>query len=286
MQILIILFCALLSCLKVTIQGNLAKGNIKSVKDSVLANCLVFAVVSVFFSISLRNQIDVMTIPYAVFFGLFGVIFQICYALALRTGPFSITCMTCNLSLVVPIIFSFIFFGERITLIKGIGIFLCLVTLFLNLKKDDKKISAIWLVYIVLTFLANGGIACVQRIYAKSDFGGNFEQFVFFGYLAAFLTTSVVFMFMRKNKKEEVNLKLTRPNIISIVLIGLFLGVFQYTYTYANSIIDAAVLFPTTNVLATMLQMLSGKIVFREKFTAKQIASITIGICSVLLMSL
>ncbi len=285
MQILIILFCALLSCLKVTIQGNLAKGNIKSVKDSVLANGLVFAVVSIFFLISLRNEVNVRILPYSFFFGLFGVIFQISYALALRSGPFSITCMSCNLSMVIPIVFSFIVFKEGLTLVKGIGILLCIATLFLNSKKDDKKISAIWLVFVALTFLSNGGIGSVQRVFAKSDFGSNVEQFVFFGYLFAFLITSVVFLFVRKNG-EEINLKLTPKNTISIVIIGLFLGVFQYTYTYANSIIDAAVLIPSVNVLATIFQMMAGKVVFREKFSARQIVSICIGICSVLLMSL
>ena len=113
MQYIIIIICALLSCTKVTIQGYVAKENVKSTFDSVFANCLVFAFTSLIFSVSLRNGINPNIIIYAILFGIFSSSFQIFYALALEAGPFSATCMLVNLSMVVPVVFSLVFCRTR-----------------------------------------------------------------------------------------------------------------------------------------------------------------------------
>ena len=110
MRYLIILICATLSCTKVTIQGRLSKGNINNTTDSVLANCLVFAFTFVLFSVSLKNGLNPHVICYSIWFGIFGVAFQVFYALALKSGPFSATCMMINLSMVIPVVFSILYY--------------------------------------------------------------------------------------------------------------------------------------------------------------------------------
>lgn len=129
MKILIILICAALSCIKVIIQGHLSKGNIKNATDSVLANCLVFAFTFSIFSLSLKNGINLSVIYYSVLFGVFGVSFQVFYALALKSGPFSASCMLINLHMILPVVFSIIYYNEKASVTKVIGIILCLTAL-------------------------------------------------------------------------------------------------------------------------------------------------------------
>ena len=143
MQYLIILMCALLSCTKVTTQGYVAKGNIKSKADSIYANCVVFAFVTLIFSFSVRGGISTDILLYAVLFGICSSGFQIFYALALEAGPFSATCMIINLSMAVNIIFACIYYGEALTVIKLIGLILCLFALFLNSRSDGKKVNVV-----------------------------------------------------------------------------------------------------------------------------------------------
>lgn len=285
MQYLIILICAILSCTKVTIQGCLSKGNIKNTTDSVLANCLIFAFTFILFSVSLRNGINVSVIYYSVLFGIFGASFQVFYALALKSGPFSATCMLINLSMVVPVVFSLIFYNEKATVLKVIGILLCSLALFLNIKSDGKKINFKWFLYVALAFLSTGGIGIVQKIFAKSEFADDLEQFIFFGYLIAFVLSCMIF-FAQRRMKQERNFKVNRKNMIMIILIAVCLGAFQFFNTFGNSFIDAIILVPSVSGLATVLQMLSGRIIFREKFTARQISSICVGISAILLISL
>jgi len=286
MKFIIILICALLSCTKVTTQGYVAKGNVKNTSDSVFANCLVFALTALIFSLSLKNGINYGVIIYAILFGIFSSTFQIFYALALEAGPFSATCMIINLSMVVPVVFSLVFFNEKLTIIKLVGMFLCLFALFLNTRSDGKKINLKWIIYVLLAFFSTGaGISITQKLFAKSEYAANVEQFVFLGYLTAFLITFVLVMFQKFSKAER-NFKLTGKNIFLVFVIAASLGAFQFFRTNADSFIDAIVLNPSISGLATTFQMLSGRIIFKEKFTVRQICSICVGIVAILMISI
>lgn len=285
MQYLIILLCAALSCTKVTIQGHLSKVSIRNATDSILANSLIFAFTFILFFASLRNGINISVICYSILFGILGVSFQVFYALSLKSGPFSASCMLINLSMVLPVIFSLTYYNEKVTITKVVGIILCLSALFLNIKSDGKKVNTKWFIYVALAFLSTGGISIVQKIFAKSAYGCYLEQFIFFGYLTAFIVSFVVFCIQQKIKQNRT-FKVSRKNVFLAFLIALALGAFQFFNTYANSFIDAIILVPSVNGLATVLQMLSGRIIFREKFTVKQICAICIGISAILLISL
>ena len=285
MQFIIILLCALLSCTKVTTQGYVAKGNVRSTADSVLANCMVFGLVSLIFSVSVRNGINTEIFLYAILFGVFSSLFQVFYALALESGPFSATCMLINLSMVVNVGFSLIYYGEKITVIKVIGVILCFLALFLNTRSDGRKINVKWIIYVVLAFVSTGGLGIVQKIFAKSKLASGVEQLVFLGYLVAFAVTLAVVL-LQTAAKQERNFKMNRKNISLLAIVALTLGLYQNLNTYANSFIDAIVLNPSISGLATTFQMISGRIIFKERFSRKQICAIFIGILAILLISM
>ena len=286
MQFLFILICSIMSCIKVTTQGYIAKENVRNTKDSVFANCVVFAFTAIIFSVSLRNKFDWNIIYYALFFGIFSSSFQIFYALALEAGPFSATCMTINFSMIVPIIFSLIFLGEKLTVAKVIGMSLCLFALFLNSRSDGRKINIKWIFYLLMAFFSTGaGISITQKLFAKSPYASQIEQFVFLGYIFAFLITFIVVLIQNKTQ-EKRNFSLSRKNVLLIVIIAACLGIYQYFKTFADSFVDAIVLNPSISGLATTLQMLSGRIIFKEKFTIRQIISMCIGISAILMMSI
>lgn len=285
MHILIILVCALLSCTKVTIQGRLSKENINNTTDSVLVNCLVFFFTFLIFSVALKDGINTSVIIYSVLFGALGVSFQVFYAMALKAGPFSVTCMLINLCMVLPVTFSIIYYNEKVTVMKVIGIVLCLLALFLNVKSDGKKVNAKWFAYVALAFFSTGGISIVQKIFAKSEHGACLDQFIFFGYLSAFIFSLVVFLIQKKIGPQRT-FKVSKKNLLLIILIAAMLGAFQFFNTYGNSFVDAIILVPSICGLATLFQMLSGRIIFREKFTMRQICSMCIGITAILLISM
>ena len=114
--------------------------------------------------------------------------------------------------------------------------------------------------------------------------GGNYEQFVFFGYLTAFIV-SLVLVLIFKSRKSEINFKVKPKTLIIAFGVAAMLGLYQYFNTYGNSFIESIVLNPSVGGLTTILQMVSGRVIFKEKFTVKQICSICIGITAILLIS-
>lgn len=285
MKYIVILICALLSCTKVTTQGFVAKGNVKSTADSVFANCLVFGLVSVIFSLSVRNGINTDILMYALFFGVFSSAFQIFYALALKSGPFSATCMLINLSMVVNVVYSFLYYDEGLSAVKIAGVILCFFALFLNTRSDGKRINLKWITYVIIAFVSTGGIGITQKTFAKSKFSGDAEQLVFLGYLIAFIVTLILVLIQRLTKQER-NFKMTGKNFILLIVVASTLGIYQNLKTYGDSFIDAIVLNPCISGLATTMQMISGKVIFKEKFGRKRLLSVFIGILAILLISL
>ena len=122
-----------------------------------------------------------------------------------------------------------------------------------------------WVVYVALAFISTSGIGIVQKVFAKSSHSGNVSQLVFMGYLVAFIVTFVMTLFTRGGKSR--NFKLTKKNILLIIVIAASLGLYQNVKTYGDSFIDAIVLNPCASGLATTLQMLSGKVIFKENFS-------------------
>ena len=285
MKYLILVLCGFLSCSKVTIQGRMARKSIINTNDSILANCLTFALTSLLFSVSIGKGIDKNIIIYAALFGICSASFQIFYALALKSGPFSITCLLVNLNMILPAIYSIIFFNEKLTVIKCIGMALCIVALVLNTQNDGKKASLKWFIYVFAAFFSTGSISIVQKTYAKSPYAGNLMQFLFLGYCIAFLIT-LVFVVVQKVRKQPINFKINLKNILFICGIVLSLGAFQYFFTMANSFIDAIVLNPSVSGLSTIFLTISGVLIFRERLTKKQILSICMGFAAIILISL
>ena len=132
---------------------------------------------------------------------------------------------------------------------------------------------------------STGGVSIVQKMFAKSEYGYCLEQFIFFGYLIAFLLSAVIF-FVQQKFDFKRNFKVNKKNILLVFLVAAALGAYQFFNTYGNSFIDAIILAPSVSGLATVFQMLSGRIIFREKFTKRQICSICVGIIAILLISL
>lgn len=285
MQLLLILLCTIFSCSKVTTQGFLAKGNIKNITDALLANGFVFFFVSLLFSLSMRDGVNMPVLCYAAVFGLLSVSFQVFYSLSFQTGPFAITSMIINLNMIVPVIFSIIYFHETPTVTKVIGVLLALTSLFFNVKSDDKKVNLKWFVYVFLAYFSTAGISITQKLFVRSSVGEHLEQFIFFGYVIAFVLSLFVFFAMRKTEKQR-NFQVSKKNLVLVFLIAFFLGAFQFVYTYANAFVDAIVLVPSIGGLAMILQMIPSKFLFHDKFTKRQILGMCIGIVAIVVISL
>lgn len=283
MQYLVLLLCCLLSTTKASIQGDFSKKHIKNLSDIVFFIGLVFAFSSLLF------LPRVFGCPWQVWifgaaFGIFSVIFQLSYTKALSLGNVSLTIMLSNLSMVVPILFSAIAYGEWPTLLQYVGIALTVVAFAINTDfKSGGKKSALWIILVLTTLLVGGTASCVQKIMSKTEFADQSQAFVSCAYIVAAIATFLVYLPIRKKQAKTYP---TSPRVFLYALgVGVSLAAFQFVYNRAIATYPPAFVFPAYAGGTIIVSALAGIILFKDKLSLKQAISIFVGFAAVVLMN-
>ena len=285
MDIIIISILCLLAAAKVTLQGGFAKKNIRSFSDGVFFNGAIF-----FFSsfVFLKDALTVNlpTFLFGAAFGILSLIFQLCYIKAMSFGNVSITVLIVNLSMIIPIATSVLCFGEKLGVLRIIGILLTVVALVLNVSKGGKSTDfKKWLFLSLAASLANGGLAIILQLFGKSEWSDQNKAFVAWNYIVAAIVSFILYGIL-KLRGNGITFKL-KPSVFGIALcVGIILGVFQALNAYAVSTIDGTLYFPTYNGGALVLSGIAGVLLLKDKFKLNQFISLLVGIVAIVLMNI
>ena len=284
MELIIILVLSTLATTKVTLQTRFGKSYLSTGADTAFFNALVFLTATLLFLADIFIA-SPQTWFFAFLFGAFTVGFQLLYTKALSIGNVSMTVLMVNLSMLFPTLVSAIVYKEPIGLVKGIGIVLTVIAFLLSTNlKSKKSISGKWFLLASLALLFNGCIGISQKIFAESPYGQEKEAFVSISYLLAFVITSIIIL-IYQGKKIKITTAKKLPVYIFSVLTGLVLGLFQWLNTYAITIIDGTLLFPSYSGGVIILSTIVGFVLFKDKITKSQGISILIGVIAVVLMN-
>ena len=131
-----------------------------------------------FFVISsgLKLDFESSLIGYCVAFATVYSLCNIGIVQAIRHGSLSITMLIYSYSLVIPAFYGVVALKEPVTVFTWTGLFLLAVSLFLlNFKNETVKISAKWIVFILMAFVGNGMCSTVQKI-QQSTFDGAYKN--------------------------------------------------------------------------------------------------------------
>lgn len=282
--VLILILC-ILATLKVTLQGQYAKKTENTFYNAIAFNTLIFATSAVLFA-KWVTESHMQTALFGVIFGVLTVLFQSFYIMAMSIGNVSLTVMTVNFSMIIPIVFSVICYNETISVLQIIGILLVVIALILGIEKDSGKSGNVkkWLILALCASLSNGCLSVCQKIFASSAYGVENKGFVAWAYITSSIISVLicsVLKFGKSREKKTVN----RIKWILGVSAGVVLAIFQWLNTYAVSVIDSTVLFPSYNGGAMVLSSLSGVIILKDKLSKKQICSVALGTVAVIVLA-
>ena len=282
-SLMVFVLCAL-AVSKVWLQGNYSKKYLSGNRDTTLFNAFIFLTASVLFLPSAVG-VSIQTIFFSVAFAVLTVIFQLTYTKALSIGNLSLTVMLVNFSMLFPVLLSAQIFEEPISLLRGIGVLLTVISFLFGVNIQSKdKVNKKWLIFAVASMLANGGIGIVQKFFGESSFCGEKSAFVSWAYIFAGLIAFTIFGILssKHNKAERITNKSFYKYAI---IIGCILSCFQLLNTYAIATIDGTFLFPTYAGGSIILSALLGLLWFRERLSFKQTISLIIGIVAIILMN-
>lgn len=220
----------------------------------------------------------------------FGVLFYAtcaCSAHCYGIGPMSITTVLMNLSFVIPLAYSSLFWGEVITPVRWVGLaFLCLtfVLPFQGTGTTERRASMQWFRLASLAFLFNGLLAVLQKQQQMMADGAGKGTFMAVGYMVACLCFLIHYGRMRRQGPAKVVSRLVTAGMIVLAGLGSFLG--NRVIIMLATKVEAVILYPCVNGGLAVATSVLSFLALGERLTRQKAAAIVAGIIAIVLLNL
>lgn len=226
---------------------------------------------------------SVSWIPFGILLGILFIVMFYLIGHSSQKAGITVTTLANKLSLVFPVLFSLLYFNEKITPLKTLGLISAFIAVFLTVyKKELKKTNLIFIILPVAIFIGSGitdsVVKFVQAIKINSEEASIFSSLVFF---VAFIIGSFLSIF-QKNKLNFAH--------SPILLLGILLGAVNFGSLYFiinalnKSNLKSSLVFTINNISIVALSAILGTLLFREKLNKINIAGILLAILSLYLM--
>lgn len=257
---------------------------------AIIAN---YFVACAFGIISYEGPINVVDIPkfdwfyYTLGLGaLFIIVFNL-MALTTQRSGLSVVSVATKMSVVIPIVFGLWYYKDSLGIMKGLGILLALVAVYLaSVKtKDGLKIQPKNLLFPVLVFLGSGIIDTSIKYLEGSFVAENDVPLFSATIFSAAFTIGIMVMLVQK-------IRGTFTFQFKNVLGGVFLGIPNYYSIYflvkalRSDLLESSGIFTVNNVGIVMFSTLLGIALFKERLLPKNWLGIALAIVSIVLIAL
>ena len=225
-----------------------------------------------------------------------GTFFSLCVFFnlaALEEGPLSLTWLIVNFSLIMPLIYSFGFLGEPVTLLRVVGIVLLVICmlLFTNPKvTGEKKISGKWLFYTLASMFCNGGLSLVAKIYAMKTDNVYASPFLAYSYMFAAIVSLLISLILRSRMDKESRYQpkafFSPVMLLLILLIGGANFGLNLVVVILATLMDGAIVYPVIQGGGPIISSIASRLFLGEKIPPKKAAAILLGVAAIVILNL
>jgi drug/metabolite transporter (DMT)-like permease len=247
------------------------------------ANYFVASIISLFYIFYFESRFSIEVMVFGLILGLLFVLSFFAFTKAVSLAGTALATVSSRLSVIVPLIFSIILFNEIPTDNQSFGILLALITIwffYLSLKnsKNQHQENRQKYLYLIAVLIGIGINDFSMKIFQQTYLELHKPYFLFSIFFSAFLY-SMVFIKIYKIKLEKNTIIkgaiLGIPNVYStIFLIG------------ALSQLPGVLVFPLTNIGIIILTAILAGLIFKERLNKYGILSLTLGLISILFLSI
>jgi len=268
------------------------------IKSAVLSNiirmlfCIPIGFIFVLFDggvSTLGVSIDVLLI--SALAGVATSVFIVSWLLGVQKGAYSTVDTFVAMSVLVPIIFSVIFYGERVSLSQIIGLLLLfsaviIMSLYTNQIKQKMTLSTILLLLVVS--LANGFADFSFKIFNHRTPSVPASVFNFYIYVFSAIILTIVFFCLKEKAPADNNLEeselslpqkkadLDKRKILYIAIMALCLFCHSLFKTLAASRLDSVQLFPLQQGTAICISLFMAAAFFKERINPLCVVGVVI----------
>jgi drug/metabolite transporter (DMT)-like permease len=253
------------------------------VMNYVVASALGFIVARPYPSLN-----SILTSEWLIFASIIGFIFIVMFQFVGYVVPkigLGVTGISTRMGVVMPILFSIIYYHEQVRMLKLVGIVMALMALFFIMyRKSGLKTNSKYMFFPLLLFLGSG-IADTFVKYSQQEFVSD-ELLPFFSTMIFFVSL-IVGLIINLFRKESLFRNLNGKIIGWSVMLGIVnLGsIFFFLNALKNSNIDSSIVFGINHLSIITLVVLSGIIFFKEKLTKMNWLGITFAFIAIIILS-
>ncbi len=222
--------------------------------------------------------------PISIFIGISFIVTFYLFALSSAKAGMALTAVSSKMSVLLPVIAGFIFFGESMSFLKITGIILAIISFLLVFSKGGKIKMVSWSVLLlpILIFIGSGTNDTLTKYAQHSLLDGDDNLFLTTLFLIAFIFSLlfVVMQFVLTHRKVSW-ISLLFGSIVGVVNFGT-----MYFLLSALNYFEASTLFPILNVSVVLLTAFIGMFFFKEKLSLLNWSGILLAAISILIISI
>ena len=226
------------------------------------------------------------TLVFGVMYGIFTVLAQWLYTVALGKMPVSVCAMVYSFGFIIPTVFGTVMWNESIGFFKILSVLLCVVTIILSSLGnggDNKKTEIGAVLPLIISMIASGGLGVVQKLQQKSDHPSETGAFLFSAFLLAGIISAAAAL-IAKNENYTAQ-KHEKEFYFSVIIVGAAMAAANTANTLLAGRLPSVIAFPITNVGVILASLLVSVLFLKEKITGKQIAAMVTGIAAVVMFN-
>ena len=223
----------------------------------------------------------------------YGLASGFCYAtgfytmyVALKNGSFGLTKLLSSFGSIIPIVYGITFLNEQPAKFTYVSVTLILVSVFLmnyNKNNDEKSpISLKWVLCVIGTVLANAGIMIVAKSQQLVFDTKCSNEFLMISYA---LATFFLMLFGFIYERDQFGQTITKGALYGIVA-GAFNGINNVLILVTYLFLPISIVSPVKTALGLVISFVLSVLLYKEKFTKKQLLSVLLGIVAVVLIKL
>ena len=224
------------------------------------------------------NMTSLQTIAMAIVYGLSLIFGQVFLIKAMGTGEVSISTLFYSCGFLIPTFFSVFVYDEELKLLQIIGVVLILFSFIISTEKF-KKGERKWFVFVILSFLCNGAVGLIQKIFRMSAFAN--EQNVFM--VIVFLIGAIVAFFIMP---KQFQVSPSKGFLKTVIGSGVMLGLVNVINVYVSGVLPGIIVFPSVNGGGIIASAIFARILIKERISFRKKIGILIGVLAICLIAI
>ena len=286
MKIALLAFSVALSLFSNALQNAFGKSVLKTLADCLAFNCLIsLAATAVLLATGgVPRMPSLFTLLLGIVFGLVTALSLVAHLSALSSGPMSYTVLIGSCSMLIPTFAGVLFWRETVHLSQVLGVALLVLAFYIGVNpKKDSRITGRWLLFCSLAFLSSGAVGVMQKVHQSSSHRGELNLFLVIAFLTSTAAMALLLPAVRRQGEVPAFRLRSRFSLMALAC-GVCTGLIHKINLYLSGVMPSILFFPLVNGCTILLAAVVANIVFHERPTRRQVASLLIGVAAVALV--